>query len=73
MTTIKLEKVLIEYTKGLPKEMLIEILDFIQFLREKKMKKSSNNITQELNKLSHSQVKHIEKEFTNYKQLYPIE
>jgi len=53
--------------------MLMEILDFIQFLRERKLNKSSDNLTEELTKLSHSQVKHIEKEFINYKQLYPIE
>ena len=73
MTTLQFEKIFIWYTRYLPKEMLMEILDFIQFLRERKLNKSSDNLTEELTKLSHSQVKHIEKEFINYKQLYPIE
>ncbi|MFH1004898.1 MAG: DUF2281 domain-containing protein [Bacteroidota bacterium] len=73
MTTVQFEKIFIEYTRDMPKEMLMEVIDFIRFLREKKLNKLSNNLTEELTKLSHSQIKHIEKEFTNYKQLYPIE
>jgi len=73
MTTSQLEKELLRYIKGLPKETLQEIIDFIQFVRLKKVKKSSDNITAELSLLNSSQTAHLEEEFKDYKQLYPSE
>lgn len=73
MNSIQLEKKLLAYTKGLPKETLQEIIDFIQFLRQKKAKEPMNNITIELSSLDHSQRNHLEEEFKDYKQLYPSE
>lgn len=73
MTTVQFEKLVIEKTKDLPLEMLEEILDFIQFLREKNKNKFSKKITSTLNNLNKSQISHIDDEFANYKKLYPIE
>lgn len=73
MTTVQLEKTLIEYTKGLPKEALLEILDFIQFVKHKRFKKTVDNLTADLSFLSSSQTDHLEEEFKDYKQLYPSE
>jgi len=73
MTTAQLEKALIKYSKGLPKEALEEILDFIQFIRQKRLKKGDDNLTAELSILSKSQAEHLEKEFEDYKKLYPNE
>jgi len=73
MNTTHLEKELLRYTKGLSKEALQEVIDFVQFLRKKKSKKTSNNLTEELTKLGESQTSHLEEEFANYKKLYPSE
>lgn len=73
MTSIQLEKKLLAYTKGLPKETLQEIIDFIQFVRQKRTKKPIDNITAELSLLDYSQKVHLEEEFKDYKQLYPSE
>ena len=70
MTTAQLEKAVLEYTKGLPKETLKEILDFIRFIR---LKKSPDNLSSELSHLNSSQTRHLEEEFKDYKQLYPSE
>ncbi|HET8865550.1 MAG TPA: hypothetical protein VFM80_07615 [Gracilimonas sp.] len=73
MTTSQLEKELIKYTKGLPKEALKEILEFAQFVRQKRIKKSADSISGELSSLSDSQTAHLEEEFNDYKKLYPSE
>jgi len=73
MTYNELEKELLRYTKGLPKDALQEILDFIQFIRKKRLKKSTADINAELSFLNSSQAEHVEKEFQDYKQRYPRE
>jgi hypothetical protein len=73
MTLAQLEKTLLEYTKGLPKEALQEILDFVQFIRQKNLKQSADSIQTELSALSKSQAIHLEKEFEDYRKLYPLE
>jgi|AntRauTorcE11897_2_1112592.scaffolds.fasta_scaffold03962_4 methionyl-tRNA formyltransferase len=74
MTTAQLEKKLLKYTEGLSKETLQEIIDFIQFLKQKEIQESADdNITAELSMLSFSQTAHLENEFKDYKDLYPRE
>lgn len=74
MTTAQLEKKLLNYTKGLPKETLQEVIDFIQFLKHKQKKKSADDdLTAELALLNDGQTAHLEKEFEDYKRLYPSE
>jgi hypothetical protein len=73
MTTSQLEKQLIDQTKGLPRETLVEIIDFIQFVRLKNERRSSNDLRSELSLLDSSQTKHLEEEIKDHKKLYPIE
>ncbi|MBI2966390.1 MAG: hypothetical protein HYY40_01075 [Bacteroidetes bacterium] len=72
MTTLQFEKVLLDYTKGLPKDLLFEILDFIQFVR-KKNTSGNKPTTMDISLLSSAQTGHLEKEFKNYKKIYPRE
>lgn len=73
MTPAQLEKTLLQYTKGLSKEALLEILDFVQFVRQKEFKKSPDNIKSELTRLNESQTSHLEDEFEDYRKIYPVE
>lgn len=73
MNTAQLEKELLRYTKGLSKEALQEVIDFVQFLKLKKNKSASDNLTEELSLLNDSQTSHLEEEFADYKKLYPSE
>lgn len=73
MTTKQLEQELIKSTKGLPKEDLEEIIDFIQFVRQKRGKEANDNVTAALSLLNASQTAHLEQEFKDYKALYPSE
>lgn len=69
----QLEKELIKYSKGLPEDVLQEILDFIQFVRHKRLKKTDDSITADLSELNLSQTTHVEEEFKDYKQMFPGE
>jgi hypothetical protein len=73
MTISQLEKILIDNTKGLPKEALEEILDFIFFIRQKQLKNPVKDLTEKKYSLSASQAKHLEDEFIDYKKRYPSE
>ena len=72
------EKLILKETKGMPSYALDEILDFIQFIKEKKLKKKrkdtlQNNIHLELSMLNQKELFHLEEEFKDYKELYPRE
>ena len=74
----KAEKLILKETKGMPSYALDEILDFIQFIKEKKLKKKrkdtlQNNIHLELSMLNQKELFHLEEEFKDYKELYPRE
>lgn len=73
MNTTQLENELLRYTKGLSKEALREVIDFVQFLRQKRIKSSSNSLSQDLSIMSSEQTVHLEEEFKDYKKLYPSE
>lgn len=73
MNITQLEKELLRYTKGLSKEELREVIDFVQFLRQKRLKSSSNSLSQDLSTMSSEQTLHLEEEFKDYKKLYPSE
>lgn len=78
MTKAVLEKMIVKETKDLSIETLNQILDFIQFIKAKRLKnfmeesfeKGMNNELNELNKMS---LIHLEEEFANYKEQYPHE
>jgi hypothetical protein len=72
------EKIILNETKGLPPQALNEILHFIQFIKEKKLKKPinsefKNNLSLELSLLDKSELTHLEEEFKDYKEVYPHE
>jgi hypothetical protein len=72
------EKLILKETKGMPSYALDEVLDFIQFIKEKKLKKKrkdtlQNNIHLELSMLNQKELFHLEEEFKDYKELYPRE
>ena len=78
MTKVLLEKMIIEETKGLSFQTLNEILDFIQFIKAKKIKNRvadslEKDINIELSELNTVSLMHLEEEFSNYKEVYPHE
>ena len=73
-----MEKYILKETKGLPPDAINEILDFIQFIKKKKVKKKRENIVKdnlnyELSILDKRELSHLEEEFKDYKELYPRE
>ncbi len=78
MSKTAIRKMIIEETQNLPFETLSEILDFIQFIKSKKLKKLSEetfeeDIKKDLNKLNTVSLLHLENEFADYKEKYPYE
>ena len=78
MSKAILEKIILEETKDLPLETLNEVIDFIQFIKTKKLKniveKSfEKNINTKLTELTQLSLVHLEEEFANYKEIYPHE
>jgi len=67
-----LEEELKKNIKGLPGEVLREVLDFVLFLKEKRLTESQyTEIENELKTLDKRELDHLEKEFENYEELYP--
>ena len=70
-----IEKLILKETKGLPPFALDEVLDFILFIKEKKLKKNDDtlksSLESELSLLDHKEMAHLEEEFKDYKELYP--
>jgi hypothetical protein len=73
MNTTQLKNELLKYTSGLSKEALREVIDFVQFLRQKRRHETSDSLTENLSVMSSEQTSHLEEEFEDYKKLYPSE
>lgn len=78
MSKAEIEKTIMKETKSLSVDSLIEVLDFIQFLKTKKHKRSrekffEKKLSEELTDLDKISLVHLEEEFANYKELYPRE
>ncbi|MBU2461580.1 hypothetical protein KKH65_01745 [bacterium] len=71
MDVTRTETQILQNTKGLPTDALQEILDFVQFIRVRKLKSSLGDLGMELSSLDRSEAGHLEEEFKNYKELYP--
>jgi len=74
----QIEKLILKETKGLPPNAINEVLDFIQFIKKKKVKKKREDIFKdslslELSLLDKRELSHLEEEFKDYKELYPRE
>ena len=59
--------------KNLPDDLAKEVLDFILFLKVKNNSLSSDSPTDALSIMQQDEWTHLEKEFENYKLLYPNE
>ena len=70
MNVQQIEQEILQNTKELPKEALIEILDFILFIRNKN---KNNKMKDDLSLLSKTELDHLEEEFKDYKEIYPHE
>jgi len=78
MTKAVLEKLIVKEAKDLPTETLNQILEFIQFIKAKRLEKFGDEpfekaINNELNDLNKMSLLHLEEEFANYKEQYPHE
>lgn len=78
MSKAELEKLILEETKELSTDILVEVLDFIQFIKAKKNKRIRSRsfekkLVKELTGLNNISLAHLEEEFANYKELYPRE
>ena len=73
MNTSQIENQIMQNSKGLPVDILQEILDFIQFLKFKKAGVITDSMQNNLSQLDSSEVSHLEEEFIDYKNLYPRE
>jgi hypothetical protein len=73
MNAAQLEKELLNHTRNLSKEALREVIDFVQFLRQKTARQSTDYINKQTSFLNQSQIVHLEEEFENYQKLYPRE
>jgi hypothetical protein len=73
MNASQIRNLIIQNSKGLPADTLQEVLDFIQFLKWKKLGAMNDSIQTTLNTLSSSEEQHLDEEFFDYKTLYPKE
>ena len=71
MNVTQIETKILQNTKGLPADALQEILDFVQFIKVRKLKSSLDDLSMELSILDRSEAEHLEEEFKSYKELYP--
>lgn len=71
------QQLILEGIKELPPEILAEILDFVYFVRRRVLQPDlyEEEIEQlvELKQLSRQETTHLEQEFENYEQRYPLE
>jgi hypothetical protein len=73
MNATQIENQIIQNSKGLPADILQEILDFIQFLKFKKAVLPGDSVQTGLSQLDASEITHLEEEFMDYKTIYPHE
>jgi hypothetical protein len=83
MTAQNYKQLIIEGIKGLPPEVLAEIVDFIYFVRKRTLQPQAFEeelqelqgalINTELQQLSRDEEAHLEKEFQDYDKRYPHE
>ena len=69
MSTLELQQRIVEQTRDLPPQLLIEVADFVAFLKTKYVQSADLPLAG----LSLSEEQHLEAEFADYKQLYPVD
>lgn len=78
MSKTLLEKMIVDETKNLSVDILIEILDFVQFLKAKRLGSQRNKslkmrVKDELSGLNAMSLVHLEEEFADYREQFPHE
>lgn len=78
MSGLEKKEMILKETKGLSLEALSKVLDFIQFLKTKELKKAGKepfeeSLTDDLKELQKTSLTHLEEEFANYEVMYPYE
>lgn len=73
MSTAQIEQLIAQKTKGLPVDILQEVLDFIEFLRFKNAGIITDSIQLTLSDADVSELSHLDEEFADYKTIYPRE
>jgi hypothetical protein len=74
VSALDFEDLINQNIKGLPLPILKEILDFTLFLKEKRINDSYiSDLKHDLKTLNNNELNHLEKEFENYKELYPYD
>lgn len=74
----QIERLILKETENLPQNILNEILDFILFIKHRRLKNTENNLVEDdlnndLHILDNKELLHLEEEIRNYKELYPHE
>lgn len=72
MEKLELKNELNRMIEQMPEPLVREILDFAEFLLNKKVNETEN-LSAEMRSVSRHQAKHLEEEFLDYKTLYPKE
>ncbi len=74
------QQMVVDGIKGLPPEMLAEIVDFIYFVRKRTFEPMAFSedlrslmLNSDLRKLDEKEANHLEKEFESYDERYPRE
>jgi len=80
MTQPTYQQLILEGIQGLPPETLVEIVDFIYFVRKRTLQPHAFEeeihqalLNAELRQLSRDEEAHVEAEFQDYDRLYPRE
>lgn len=73
MSTAQIEQLITQKTKGLPVDILQEVLDFIEFLRFKNAGIMTDSLQLTLSDADVSELSHLDEEFADYKTIYPRE
>jgi len=80
MTAQGYQELIIEGVKGLPTEILAEVVDFVYFVRQRVLQPRMIEddlrnavLRAELRQFSRDEEVHLDKEFASYEQLYPRE
>lgn len=69
MSTLELQRHIVEQTRDLPPQLLQEVADFVSFLKTKYAQHPYTFFSD----LSLTEEQHLEEEFAGYKQQYPVE
>ncbi len=79
MTTQAYQELIVQGIQRMPPHILAEVADFVYFVRQRRMEVDENqeaaytaSIHEELRMLSQASIKHLEEEFENYEQQFPL-